>query len=83
MGGSWKDVDPKFLPDDLSFEPIEYPPYKQPTPLSKIRLNIFKSLVNNLCRSFGFEINGCGCCGGPWIDDTVLGIEVDSDVHFK
>lgn len=48
------------------------------------RLQMFLKELAELTDKYGFTINGCGCCGSPWIENvdgkTVLeGLYYDPD----
>lgn len=37
-----------------------------------MQLVTFKQGLEDLRKTFHFTIDGCGCCGSPWIYDEVL-----------
>lgn len=42
----------------------------------KDKLDKFLEELSELSNKYGFVINGCGCCGSPWIE------EVDSNIMY-
>lgn len=37
------------------------------------KLKPFLEALTDLCDRHGFEIDGCGCCGSPWVQTQTKG----------
>ena len=42
------------------------------------KVKCFLNELSELTRKYGIKIDGCGCCGSPWIEDIRTGNTVDS-----
>lgn len=42
----------------------------------------FKRKINELCNKYQFTIEGCGCCGSPWVDDKITRKTIADNQNF-
>lgn len=42
---------------------------KETPEFTRARLQHFLKELTILCDKYGFYIQGCGCCGSPWVND--------------
>jgi len=46
--------------------------------MDKIRLQMFLAELSELSKKYGMYIQGCGCCGSPWVFDDKIKHDYDN-----
>ena len=53
--------------------------------MTRSELNKFLEELTELTKKYGIQINGCGCCGSPYLetldDSAFIGDDLDWDVE--
>ena len=50
--------------------------------MTRSELNKFLEELTELTKKYGIQVNGCGCCGSPYLETLKGSANIGEDLHW-